>query len=76
MSEKEYMRGWEVAELLDVSLDFVRRRYRAYEKGDPNGLPGHRLGGPRSVVRFRKSEIEAWVDRNNGAGPGLRAVNG
>ena len=44
----------EVAELLGLSTSSVLRRYR---NGD---LPGYRLGS--NVLRFRPSEIEAWID--------------
>ena len=52
----------EVAEFLGLSPETVLRRYRAGE------LPGYRLGS--NVLRFRESEIEAWLigSRN---GPGL-----
>lgn len=43
----------EVADLLGLSPATVLRRWRAGE------LPGYRLGS--NVLRFRDSEVEAWL---------------
>ena len=43
----------QVAEFLGVSPETVLRRWRAGE------LPGYRLAS--NVLRFRESEIEAWL---------------
>ncbi len=43
-----------VAEFLGLSPETVLRRYRAGE------LLGYRLGS--NVLRFRESEIEAWLE--------------
>ena len=43
----------EVADFLGLSCETVLRRYRAGE------LPGIRLGS--NVLRFRESELEAWL---------------
>lgn len=42
-----------VAELLGVPISFV------YEKASRGELPAHRVG---RYLRFRVSEIEAWLD--------------
>jgi excisionase family DNA binding protein len=44
----------EVAAFLGLSSETVLRRWRAGE------LPGYRLAS--NVLRFRESEIEAWLD--------------
>lgn len=44
----------QVAEWLGFSPETVLRRYRAGE------IPGIRLGS--NVLRFRESEIEAWLE--------------
>jgi excisionase family DNA binding protein len=44
----------EVAAFLGVSPETVLRRWRAGE------LPGYRLSS--NVLRFRESEIDAWLD--------------
>ena len=44
----------EVAAFLGVSPETVLRRWRAGE------LPGYRLAS--NVLRFRESEIEAWLE--------------
>jgi excisionase family DNA binding protein len=57
----------EVAAFLGLSPETVLRRYRAGE------LPGYRLGS--NVLRFRESEIEAWLDSlhalDRGCTPGI-----
>lgn len=53
----------ELASYLGVSSETVLRRWRAGE------LPGFRLGS--NVLRFRESEIEAWLEGRRG---GLVAV--
>jgi excisionase family DNA binding protein len=44
----------QVAEWLGFSPETILRRYRAGE------LPGIRLGS--NVLRFRESEVEAWLE--------------
>jgi excisionase family DNA binding protein len=44
----------QVAEFLGVSPETVLRRWRAGE------LPGYRIAS--NVLRFRESEIEAWLE--------------
>lgn len=44
----------EVADLLALSPETVLRRWRAGE------LPGYRLAS--NVLRFRASEVEAWLE--------------
>jgi excisionase family DNA binding protein len=48
----------QVADLLGLSPETVLRRYRRGE------LPGFRLGS--NVLRFRESELEAWVEERHG----------
>jgi len=46
----------EAAELLGVS------RWWVYEAVKAGSIPFYRLGtGPRGVLRFRRSELEAWL---------------
>jgi excisionase family DNA binding protein len=47
----------EVAAFLGLSRETVLRRYRRDE------LPGYRLAS--NVLRFRESEIEAWLQHHN-----------
>ena len=54
----------EVAAFLGLSPETVLRRWRAGE------LPGYRLGS--NVLRFRESEIEAWLE---GTRPGRPLVS-
>ena len=53
----------EVAEFLGLSPETVLRRYRAGE------LPGYRLAS--NVLRFRESEVEAWLEAQRVVGPRL-----
>ena len=46
----------EVADRLGVSVEWTLRHYRSGE------LPGFRIGRNVRPVRFRWSEIEAWLD--------------
>jgi excisionase family DNA binding protein len=46
----------QVARLLNVKASWVLDRWQAGE------LPGFRLGLHRGPVRFRKSEIAAWLE--------------
>ena len=48
----------EVADWLGLSTETVLRRWRAGE------LPGFRLGS--NVLRFRESELEAWLEERRG----------
>lgn len=50
----------EVAGLLGLSAETVLRRFRRGE------LPGFRLAS--NCLRFRESEIEAWLERARGPG--------
>ena len=50
------LRAFEVADLLGFSPATVLDRF---ERGD---LPGFRLGRKGGPVRFRESEIEAWIE--------------
>ena len=52
----------EVAEMLAVSPETVLRRWRAGE------LPGFRLAS--NVLRFRESEVLAWLEGRRMNGPG------
>jgi excisionase family DNA binding protein len=52
------LRAREVAELLDVDVKTVTEWFRA------GLIPGFRVGG--RVLRFRESEIEAWLDASRG----------
>lgn len=52
----------EVAELLGLSPETVLRRYRAGE------IPGYRLAS--NVLRFRESDIEAWLQERREQKPG------
>lgn len=56
------LKAHEVADRLGMSTKWVLEKWEAYARGDPDGLPGFRLG-PRAPapVRFRWSEIEAWL---------------
>lgn len=68
------MTARELSALLGLSPDWVLRRWQAGE------LPGYRLGGAGShPVRFRASEVEAWLasKHQDGAGPptSLEAVS-
>lgn len=66
MTER-YIRARDVAEMLDVSVETVLRWHRSGK------LPGgHRLAS--NVLRFSKSEIEAWLSGQREDGPSLRAV--
>ena len=56
----------EVAEYLGVSSESVLRRWRAGE------LPGFRLAP--NLLRFRASEVEAWLERQRGDERAPRAV--
>lgn len=58
----------EVADWLGLSTETVLRRWRSGE------LPGFRLA--TNVLRFRESEIEAWLAgrRNPERGIGLRST--
>jgi excisionase family DNA binding protein len=56
MSGEPLLRAREVAQLLDLSIDTV---LDYFERGD---LPGFRLAGVGGPVRFRLSEIEAWLE--------------
>lgn len=51
----------QVADLLALSPEAVLRRWRAGE------LPGYRLG--TNVLRFRESEVEAWLEAQRVVGP-------
>jgi len=53
----------QVADLLALSPEAVLRRWRAGE------LPGYRLG--TNVLRFRESEVEAWLEAQRVVGPRL-----
>jgi len=57
--------GWEVAQLLGVSLSWVAARWQAFDRGDADGLPGYRLGRPPAPVRFDWSQIEIWLERRH-----------
>jgi excisionase family DNA binding protein len=52
----------QVADFLGVSPETVLRRWRAAE------LPGYRLAS--NVLRFRESEIEAWLEGTRLGAPG------
>lgn len=62
-----YLTAREIAELLGVTPKWVLEKWEAFDRGDPNGLPGFRLGPPPAPgrrggpVRFRQSEVEAWL---------------
>ncbi len=56
--------AWEVAERLGVSTSWVYHRWERYDNGDPDGLPGFRLGSGRGPVRFMWSEVERWLYRH------------
>jgi excisionase family DNA binding protein len=58
----------EVSELLGLSTPSILRRWRSGE------LPGFRLSS--NVLRFRRSEIDAWLEEHRGPGSPhtLRAV--
>jgi predicted DNA-binding transcriptional regulator AlpA len=53
----------QVASWLGVSVRSVKRRWADFEIGDPEGLPGFRLGPGKSAVRFHRSEVQTWLDR-------------
>jgi predicted DNA-binding transcriptional regulator AlpA len=52
----------DVAAALGMTPDWVLDRWQA---GD---LPGFRLGRHKGPVRFRWSEIEAWLQERHGGG--------
>ena len=52
----------ELAELLGVSAGTVLDWWEL-EPSDPRKLPGFKLG---RVVRFRESEVEAWLEAQRG----------
>ena len=54
----------QVADFLGVSPETVLRRWRAGE------IPGYRLAS--NVLRFRESEIEAWLEGTRSNGGALR----
>jgi len=56
------LRAFEVADLLGFSPATVLDRF---ERGD---LPGFRLGRKGGPVRFRESEIEAWIESRRRTG--------
>jgi len=58
----------EVAKFLGLSPETVLRRYRAGE------LPAIRLGS--NVLRFRESELEAWLDARTDRPTPLVAAEG
>ena len=58
----------EVATYLGLSPETVLRRYRRGE------LPGIRLGS--NVLRFRESELEAWLEARTDRPTPLRAAEG
>ncbi len=64
MESDRLLTAREVAELLGLSIQSILRRWRA---GD---LPGFRLGS--NVLRFRRSEIDAWLEDHRGPDPRLR----
>lgn len=43
----------EVAELLDIHLETLYRRWKAW------GLRAHRIG---REIKFRERDLEAWID--------------
>lgn len=68
MSER-LLRATDVAQLLAVSPSTILDWFEAGK------LPGYRLGGRvGSPVRFRESEVLAWVEQGRVGAPKLRAV--
>lgn len=55
----------EVADYLGLSPEMILRRYRAGE------IPGYRIA--TNALRFRESDIEAWLDRRRVAPSGTEA---
>jgi excisionase family DNA binding protein len=53
MTADRLLTARELGEMLGLSTESVLRRWRAGE------LPGYRLGS--NVLRFRESEVEAWL---------------
>jgi len=53
----------DVAEWLAVSTRTVQRRWGDFDHGDPEGLPGLRVGSGRGGVRFRRADVAAWLVR-------------
>jgi len=66
------LRAREVAEMLGVSMDWVLDRWQE------GALPGFKLGpSPQSPVRFRMSELDAWLENHRGGAkvpPGSRPL--
>jgi predicted DNA-binding transcriptional regulator AlpA len=61
------LKAYEVAERLGMSPRWVLEKWEAFDRGEPDGLPGFRLGPrPPAPVRFRWSEVEAWLRRQRG----------
>ena len=57
MNNAKYLTPQEAAEELNVSVDTIRRAYRA--TGD-DALPVVRIG---TVVRIRRVDFDAWIAR-------------
>ena len=64
MSAERLLRTREVAEMLDLSMSTVLAKF---ERGE---LPGYRLGKKGGPIRFRESEILAWLETRH-VGPRL-----
>jgi predicted DNA-binding transcriptional regulator AlpA len=61
--QERLLKTYEVAEWLGVSMQCVLTKWKDFERGDPDGLPGFRLGTGRGVIRFSRPEVEAWLRR-------------
>ena len=67
MTAESLLRVRELAELLGVSERWIHDRVQA------EALPGFRLYGSKGPLRFRESEILAWLeDRRTGPEPPAR----
>jgi excisionase family DNA binding protein len=57
--QDELLTTREVADLLGMSMSWVLKHWQA------GNLPGYKLGaGASSPIRFKRSEIEAWLDEH------------
>jgi excisionase family DNA binding protein len=57
-TDSDLLRPAEVIEMLGVSRSWP------YDAAKAGRIPCVRLGGPDGPVRFRASELEAWVERS------------
>jgi excisionase family DNA binding protein len=58
MTNSKYLTPQEAADELTVSVDTIRRAYRATGE---DRLPVLRIG---QVVRIRRSDLEQWIERH------------